>query len=703
VTAAIYVQSPPTSIYILNTSNECSNCGNMNAFTSALSKDLANYTILNGTNHLTTLQLTAASVEGIKSDSILIVPNGYLPDFMLSGASGATPLDVLLGKGTTIIYIGQNFSRLITGQSILVPVFNLPAYLATYIPTQAPSQTSYYFTHTTFAFSGGDIYGPLSYVNVGNGHIVAFSNYLSSWPTPQDAASDVAATIFQGFWLSRFTSGTVSMNLAAPYSRSGSIGVLLNSTHYVYSPLLPSVYATGFGRVAIVASNNLFTSPTGTSYKIIYFQPKYSLNGTLDLPNVTSPGQPITSEMQINVKAQTQVEPHIDLYDRNLSYIESLPPLFSKTVSGSYTFYGTFSFSLPAGVYIAQLNGFSGQHYASAYFSVPGVIFSLLGINFSQGTFTFSATAGGVPVTNEAANITVNGQYPETVYINNGRIVYTMPIGVSPPSGNLTFVINAFKQQFIYKTTYAPPVITINKQYIEFLIAIIIVILEITLVKAPTRDEFYVDVPNMPEPQKMRIKIKANELLAAFEKINLYYHWRYMPLSTSEFRFAVANTIRYENIPVTLTYSNVDILLDGLASKDYIVSADGLYAPKLWVEQSKHDIEYLAIFKKMRVYLVSHAHIFTDLDKSDAADIVTTLHNDKAFIVIYSKTSRFINNVPVQPQIKTYLVFLNADRLEEFKNGLYITSSNYVEVLKMYISTGNVVLIDADNPEGILS
>ena len=169
-----------------------------------------------------------------------------------------------------------------------------------------------------------------------------------------------------------------------------------------------------------------------------------------------------------------------------------------------------------------------------------------------------------------------------------------------------------------------------------------------------------------------------------------------MPLSKAEIKAAIALNMKYNNIPVELTYRNIDALLDSLLVKKYIVNGDDLYAPASWIEASKHDIAYLATFKKLRIYFVTHNYTFTDIDASGEADIVATLHGDSRYVVIYSETSRF-KNIPIYPGFKTYLAFLNSDAMEEFKSGLYNTSSENAEKLKMYISADYIRLVDADN------
>ena len=69
--------------------------------------------------------------------------------------------------------------------------------------------------------------------------------------------------------------------------------------------------------------------------------------------------------------------------------------------------------------------------------------------------------------------------------------------------------------------------------------------------------------------------------------------------------------------------------------------------------------------------------------------------------MIYSDTSKF-KNMPVFTDSKTYLTFLNASKLEEFKNRMYRTVNTDAEELKAYIAAGSVHLVDADNPTDLL-
>ena len=700
---SIISSRPPAHFYLLNSSNECISCGNTTAFL----KDLRTAFGGPNANSSTVQEIQPGMVSTIPNASVLIIPNGRLPDFMLNNNSynGKTVLETLLDRGVVVVYIGRDFSQLVSSQSVLIPDANPPYFLLTNGASGITNST-YSFSSPTFSFRSGEMNGPLTYERVGNGYLIAFSNYLTSWPNTTAAAGDMAQLVAEHFWIKIIAQGIATMNLPTAPSLHGTFGVLLNMTNLPANLATLDELESGYAYAGLFASNGKPTNASSrvpTTSKLFAFTPKYNVSGSLYMPNSTFPGQSVNATISLSINSKQIVEPHIDIYTKNLDYVTSIPPFFSRNLSSEFTFLATLQMPVGTGSYIAEVNGFAGEHYASAYFTVPTLYINLYNANFSNQTFYFDAYALGRPVTNVTALVSLNGQYPQNLTITNGTFKYALPSGATIPEGNITFSVESFHTLAFFTTSYSAPGVTINKQYIEFIIALVVVILEVTLVKAPNRDEFYIDVSSLPGPPKTDVKLKYNDLISAFDKLNLYYHWKYMPLSRSEVRSAISSNVRITNTPVMLTNNNVELLLDNMVQRGYLIAADDLYAPISWVEQSKHDIDYLATFKKLRVYLVAHAHIFTDLDKSDTADIVTTLHNEKAYLIIYSKTSRFMAKLPVQNNIKTYIVFLNGDKLDEFKTKLYGIASPENEQLKMYVSIGAVSLIDADNPESILT
>ncbi|MGC8694056.1 MAG: hypothetical protein ACP5RI_00320 [Candidatus Micrarchaeia archaeon] len=693
ITARLISSKPPDHIYILNWSGECINCNKNNAFVENLSASLISMNIINSSNPIRIIPESDLSI--LNSSDYLFILNGQMPQYLFNQTpSGISLLEQVLDNGATVIYVGSNFSKTLIAQSVLVPAQNIPSFLS----TTSYSGHSIYNQSLPFILSPGKLLNDMSYTQVGNGYIFVFPNYLNTFPNMSDAANFFSLFMYNNSWIPNIA--TTSRNLTLNYSSNegGNIGLLFNSTHLVNSGYTISQLNSSYVEAYILQSSY------GPYFlKRYLFKPYFTApNGTIDMPLYASPGFPISSQITIFEKYSTFVEPHFDIYTLDMQKISSIPPIFAKNISGSFTFYENFTPEISKGFYIVQLNGYSGQHYASGLLSVPPLSVSYLIGNYTEGKFLFFATAGGKPISNVNAIITLNGNYSENVTINNGTLLYTLPAGASIQQGNETFKIVSLQQSIAIKQYYKPAFVSINQQYIEFVIALIIVILEVTLVKTPFRDEFYIDISSLPEPQKTPIKIRENELINVFNSLNNYYHWRYMPLSKFEFKNAIATNIRVNSIPVNLTYENVEFLLDSLVKKGDVVVADDLYAPSTWITQSKHDIEYLATFKKLRSYLIAHGYIFTDLDKSDVADIITTIHNEKSYIVIYSKTSRFISKLPIQEKFKTYLVFLNDDKLEIFRNNLYSSVSNEAEILRTYISANKVILVSADNLDAYL-
>ena len=174
-----------------------------------------------------------------------------------------------------------------------------------------------------------------------------------------------------------------------------------------------------------------------------------------------------------------------------------------------------------------------------------------------------------------------------------------------------------------------------------------------------------------------------------------------MPLSENEIRIGILTNLRYNGMPINISYNNLDKLLNQLIRTNELTSSDNLYMPAAWTKQSNHDIEYLATFKKLRIYFVSHTFMFTDLDTSNVADITATFHNQRINIFIYSETSKFKKTMTYE-YAKTYIAFLNNDKLEEFKAKLFNSELPEAEELKLYISLNEIGLINADSPEIVI-
>ena len=698
VNVTVFKSKPPSGVFVLNTSNECFNCGSTAEIMSSLAASLVRYGIIKNQSGVSLAQVSL--VSSLPNDSIVVILNGLLPvELLTPNTKGLTPMETMMDKGISVIYVGQDFSHALLHGSIVIPTSNLtiPGFMLT-TSSSRNSTKGFFFDKSTFAFAAGAKLGSISYTNALNGSIVAFSNGPGTWPSYADVGIDIASAIQKLFWLPQYSTGYTTIGTAGLQSVSGRVGVIesgmsINASSGVYRTL--ARLNGGYARAA-VSANSLFNS--NTAYQYLYFSPRMSLNGTVSIVQSIVPNQQIPVVMTIFTHSATPVsiQPHLSVYALNMSSVTTIPLPFTSA-SNNFTFVKYLNFYIAPGRYLLELDSFTNQQYAAAYFNVSPISLALDNANFSNGAFIFSIASAGQRLSGISYNITLNGLYRSVGTVTNGTLTYVLPSGTPVIYGSLNFSIGMLSHQFGYTAYNTPSVITINKQYVELAIVSIVVILMVVLVRAPNRDEFYIDVPSLPEQKKTNIKLKDKEVLSAFDRLNMHYHWKYMPLSSSELRIAISGNIRYNNMPVNLTYGNVESIINQLVSAGQLVGADELYAPKAWIAQSGHDIEYLVTFKKLRLYLVTHAYLFTDMDTSSVADIVATLHNERKYIIIDSKQMKF-GKIPIYAGSKTCIAFMNQEKLEEFKSKLYNSTTRESEMLKVYISSGTISLMDADNP-----
>lgn len=723
----IYASPIPQNFYYLNYTNECYKCS-INGLASSPSEviadtasDLLRYGLISKPQELEEVSIN--NLLTIKNDSILIIINGLMPYQMF--ASNSTLITKLLQKNISILYVGGNFSDVLLPGSLPESIgssnqFVVPARLSTISQSERSANTNssfnqqFYLHNGTFSFVAGSHYGVFNNVSLDNGYVVAFSNYLSAWQSPSQAASDISKSILYLFWLPKYTKSPIQK--ITPNSQLNH--TTLNQSSILMTPILISNnYATmfdaikklngGYGRILIYGIAN-YTNSSGitqatVSYTHLMFNPEYKVNGSISMLPFIVPNQTVIIGESVFSFSPTNktfdlYNSHVDVYDTSYHKLFlSLPIPYVNNYTNGSMLQSTGSLYLPPGNYILQFRSFYNKEYGAALFNVYPITIRISYSNNTKGQFILNPQSDGSPLTNIPYSININGLYPENGTVVNGTITYILPEGAVLPKGLITFNINILGQKIVVQKAniIVQTGITLNAQDVIIGIVIFIVVL-LMLVRAPARDEIFIDVPHLSSQKGKLIKVKPDELVTVFTRMNNHYRWKFMPLNPDEFRIGVASTLKYENVPVNLTYNNIQYLLDELAQNDYLLMADNLYAPKEWTDQSKHDIKYLSTFKKLRIYLVTHGYLFTDLDLSKLADIVATKKDERYYLIIYSKTSVY-KKVPVYKDAKTYLVFLNEEEMEDFKYSLYNSKTVMALELRMYIDDDNIILVDADN------
>ena len=693
---SVYRNNPTEPIYLIDTKvgalDYCFQCFDSGLLRQYLQQALATKGLIQNASSFNYVSL--ANISQIPQNSIVVLQAGLIqtslmaPNSSYGGPSiinGNATLLTLLNRGDTVVYIGRSFATSIgAGEDVfnttpedlgLFSNISLDTEPFVFLPSNY-SSSGITFHSTTFQFTKGVNYGYVSAVDSRNGTVIAFGNYpTAGWSSVGSMADDIAGIIDSRFWIPRLAYGTTNFTIR---NSTGIIPVLTTA-----QPINNSG-GTGPGEVNSSYSLiklNLANQRTNVSIEIP-FRITYAPQGAVNMPTVFGETQslPVTAASSVNARGGTSF--HIDVKNTTGSLYRSIPLGFIGTSQFSIVHY--YSFAIPSGYYVASLVDINGKVYGSSLFSVANLNITPVSLNFKNGTFSFSMRSNGAPVSNTTYTASINGAYSQTGAVQNGNLTYTLPGGASEGYGSKTFTFSMFGANYTYATSYASAGRGIPPLYIEFGVATVFIIILNLVLKAPTTDDYYIDVPNFPPVKKVKLKVDTGSITGIFDAVNFGYRWKYMPLTAEEVKNGVSTNIRYENVPVAVTLQNITGVLNRLAAQGTLVSSGGYYAPAAWIAQSKHDIEYLAIFRKLRDFCVSNAMLFTDLDAVPNVDMIITRRGTQAHIIIHSPGSQ-MKDIALNSPYKIYITFLTESERLDFLEKLYNSYGEHAELLKIGI------------------
>jgi hypothetical protein len=693
-TLSLYSRNPIENIYYISSPTLSIGSFSDSQTLSELEYYLNRYGLLNGAS-LNIVNIN--NIYQIPRNSIVILATGLLPVSLMpySGYAGNTTLLTLLSKGDTIVYVGDNFSSSIGPGSVIfktsgISIAALESAGITWNFSNYMQGSRFYFSKPTFSLANK--YYNLSYVNALNGTIIAFANQPDlGWPNASYMARDIALALYDRFWIPLIAYGTY--NITNP--SLGTVGIFALQKYISYQNI--SYVNSSYPLINVVASNYTNYTIHSESFNIYA-----KLNGSLSMPAQIAETQTVPIVIQMNTSSTYKklVIPHIDIYTSNMSYVTSIPIGFFNTSTGIDVIKYE-SFGMPNGYYIAILRDFNNKPYAASLFYLAGLNITPISLNFKNGTFLFSLSSMGLPIANSPYSISLDNSYAMNGITNNSEILYILPKGSIVSYGNQNFVINIFNQRYVYTTSYTKEIFHIPIYYIEFAIAIAIVVILNLVLKAPNRDEYYIDIPDFPPSSKTKVVIKKADIISLFEKINMHYHWKYMPLTPEEIKNEIASNIRYNNMPVSTTLQNVISVLTKLVNSGDLVNINNYYIPKKWLDESGYSIEYLATFRRLRDYCVTKGFLFTDLGASPDADMTISKSGREAHIFIYSESGKR-SKIKIGDEAKKFLVFFDEERRLKFIESLYISFGEESEALKVAIANELIRLIDTDHLDQLI-
>jgi hypothetical protein len=701
VSLNVYEKNPFQSIYLVNVSGFCvdrSSCFDENILRASLQSYLSQYNLIRNGSSFNYISLS--DVGTVPPESTVIIPSGLIPASLLNGDSSS--IFSLLGEGDTVIYVGLNFSRSI-GPGGIVYV-NSPSTMSKlsqsdldtipasnfYGAQSSGPQANINFSKPTFVFTFGGAYENVTYVNSGNGTMIAFSNYeTSSWTSVIKMANDIAKAINARFWIQRLGNSTENLNLSS--ESSGDIGVFASTITISSKRNNVGMINNSYSLVTISANNSKSSSLLEFSSKN-FFSPR----GLLGIPSSIGESEVTPILVQVN-NSNSSVNFHLEIYDRNMSDVGGIPIGF---VASAFGIDKNYAFTFPSGYYLISLEDFQKNQYARALFYLANSTITPTLLDFHNGTFSFSVYSDNFSVTNTTSMVSINKAYATDEEVTDGVLIYTLPQGTIINYGNESFRFNMFNTNYTVWYNYEPNIPHIPTIYIEFAIAMIIVVLLNLVLKPPNRDEYYIDVPEFPPSNREKIVVHPGAVLGVFDKVNYYYHWKYMPLTVEEVKIGISNNIRVNNMPISITVQNADLLLFSLLENGEVENSLEYYAPKTWIDASGHDIEYLTIFRKLRDYCVQHAMLFTDLNASTSTDMIITKNAKQTSIYIYTSASA-MKKMTLSNESRVVIVFLNEETIKAFLDKLYSSFGKEAEILKLGVEYNYVRLLDTDHLDQI--
>ncbi len=676
LTAKLFLSNPNKQIYVLNTTTYCVFCYNIYAFTYSLNKFLSDHGYRNAS------LINPNMLNLTPNNSIIIIGSGLMPSYMFNY------LNSLFKKGDTIIYIGRALNYTVGPNGV---IYVTPSYLLDqlpqiqYYPINSASiqiNSSYYFRNMTFAFgnrSSGPIYvNQFTYFNISNGKIIAFSNYPTfSWPNVTLMAHDIGNLIVNRYlYIQNY--GFYSQNLSLS---KGLSSLLFSFSKIHYSPENVS---------------NVFV--------VLYFNYGNSLNKN---EYITSFHATMPNLGYISIPAEvplSSLEPiYVSIFNKsNAVNTFSLEIINSTDKPYKYFYLGFFNVSLsivdyipfnfPPGFYIAEVKNFSNKTITVGSFYIAPVSIYPISMNFSNKTFEFFVSSAGQTVSNVSYSISINKEYTQNGTVRNGIIYYSLPTSAFIPTGNQTFQITIFNFTFNYSSTFSPKGFIIPPLYIEFFIALIVIVFLNVMLRNPPVDQYFIDVPSFPKTNASIVHIKKEDFMSVFSKVNNLFKWKYMPLTISEIKNGLSTFMRYNNLPLATTTKNLEENLDLLVSMGLVKKVEDYYIPTQWISESGHDAEYLVIFRKLRDYFVSHSLLFTELDKSDIADIEVVKNNTKFYIIIYSSESKKLKPIPIGNE-KVFIVTLKQEVADELMREIHRSNDPNMSIIRLGIYQNIITII----------
>ncbi len=688
----VYVQmeaatSPlPHTIYVLRSRAE--QASGFNRFLTSLKSNFEGVGI-------TVNELYLEDLDSVPPDSgaVVVIPTGYLPvELTKPDSDPSYNLRELVDSGLNVIYIGNDFTegllsqdrgRLIPGKDYSVSQIKSNLKLSSGSPSSSSDlkfiSPKYTWTYEGNRASTSVIYGCVSVIKIGTGHLIVFPNSLDGgWTTPEDAASDVYKVIAEREWLTNYGEYLGSTSLLPVELHNGSFNALV-------FPNTGALNLTkGYAKVYVVGYSGDSKLPSAVASK--YLKVSRNVKGTLSGPSVMLPTSLVNQTYRL--KAYLNGDPNlykqpvaimVSIY--NASYDPVSSELFTKQmiIPVEYSLESNFRPNVFTGNYLVKLYDPAGRTLAQMVFRVPDLSLEPIVLDWKRKRFRFKLispeTETDLTKALDGSTVIVDGKFKTTISVetvsNNVYAYFEVNDPKFNPVGQHTFKFTAVEgltwsgSGTIYKEVWEEPYFIITL-LVSGLLGVIGY-----LFKAKDTIKYSLDVPEFEVRKRVKVPLSTATIVQLIERLDKEYGWKYVPLKLKEIKSGLAK-IHWQGRPLMVTDFNLKVILDILISRGIVREYLGYYGLEQWVKESGKSFEYLAMYRAVRDILITHAVRFTQLGESKFSDLHISTRKGE-FEVVFSVGDPVAKALrALKSDNKVIVLFPTSDDLLVFWDRLYL-------------------------------
>jgi hypothetical protein len=669
VEVSVYSRTVPSSVFMLRSHRY--QAENYPEFISSLRHNLSRWGV--GVN-----EIGIGELDSLPSQSMLIVPSGYIPQQMLSGSN--TRITDLLGRGVTVVYMGQPFNRMYSEAGAIVqgtPGALEPLSLLFDETSPMPSADGFNLKSPLYGVGDSRILGSVSVAYSGTSAMLFLPQTLDGgWATGSLAADDVQYLLLNLPWLSPIgqDSGTVS------FSNGSAFG---------------EFFTTPFLGDGVYAHLKGYDNVTGLGFSEVVYLKKSTRGEIYTLGHSVPPSAITSTEMDIVVELKesggeerlffTVADSSGELDRKAISSVK-------LALNSDATF--PYTFSLNPGDYILNVVDDSGRRYARAYMRAGDLSVVSGFTRFQNDRYEFLFYADGEPIA-LTGDAYVNGHSTPTHFENSESVVVeAAAAGGGPLSINedheFTFEINQYATTVTVRKRGTESILT--SPFLMGAVGIAVLALGVGFLFARKGVAMYgLDIPDFPPQSTTKIPMSKEKLMEIMEKINKRYRWSNTPLKLSEVKLGFKD-ILHAGKAVFISDYNLEYLLSRLMGMGLLKRELGYYGLASWEEATGKSIRYLASFRKLRDICINNAVPFTQIGKGKDYDSKITVLGQDIFVHLYDLPDRAIpNSLASLKNGMNIIVFEEEAEKSEFYE--YLSGgSQGATALKLEIQAGSILM-----------